>query len=385
VPARPRLRFEPPAIDFTDVAPDTVSEARVVVIENVGGAPTGLVEVTVPRGFGVAEAPGGAALRAFTDIDAGETRVVEVRCEMGTSLEGHHGELALAYAGRRSVVMLSCRPPVDVDGDGTPNDADCAPFAPDVHPGATEVCNGIDDNCDGTVDGAVCTPVSVDPAVVDFGVVGLFEPPRARTVRLRNTGPVAVKVIVETGGDMGAEPLGVRPQRVFMRAGGERDVDVTLPTWRVPPRLERPHVTLAPQGRGMLATVLPIDVVIAPDWFLLHGGRPARDVALDAAGVAHIDVYNPFWERFAITRIAVEGPDAALFRVATDGARLPGVRVAQGGTAGLTVTIDATRLARHRASWRCAWPGRCRVRAVLVVSTTHGTKSVALGAELAAP
>ena len=40
----------------------------------------------------------------------------------------------------------------DDDGDGDPNDTDCAPDDPDVHHGAEEVCNGIDDNCDGVAD-----------------------------------------------------------------------------------------------------------------------------------------------------------------------------------------------------------------------------------------
>jgi hypothetical protein len=40
----------------------------------------------------------------------------------------------------------------DKDGDGTPDPEDCAPLNPAAHPGAKEVCNGVDDNCSGAVD-----------------------------------------------------------------------------------------------------------------------------------------------------------------------------------------------------------------------------------------
>jgi hypothetical protein len=40
----------------------------------------------------------------------------------------------------------------DADGDGTPDDQDCAPLDKTIHPGAAEVCNGVDDNCNGEVD-----------------------------------------------------------------------------------------------------------------------------------------------------------------------------------------------------------------------------------------
>ncbi len=43
-------------------------------------------------------------------------------------------------------------PPVDEDGDGHPEDADCDDGEPTVHPGAIEVCNGKDDDCDALTD-----------------------------------------------------------------------------------------------------------------------------------------------------------------------------------------------------------------------------------------
>jgi hypothetical protein len=41
---------------------------------------------------------------------------------------------------------------LDDDGDGTPDDADCAPMDPAVGKLAKEVCDGIDNNCDGATD-----------------------------------------------------------------------------------------------------------------------------------------------------------------------------------------------------------------------------------------
>jgi hypothetical protein len=40
----------------------------------------------------------------------------------------------------------------DTDGDGTPDDRDCAPNDAAVHPGAIEICNSLDDDCDGVID-----------------------------------------------------------------------------------------------------------------------------------------------------------------------------------------------------------------------------------------
>ncbi len=42
--------------------------------------------------------------------------------------------------------------PVDADGDGTPDDSDCAAEDPAVYPGATELCDGVDQDCNGVVD-----------------------------------------------------------------------------------------------------------------------------------------------------------------------------------------------------------------------------------------
>ena len=47
--------------------------------------------------------------------------------------------------------LKNCLDPDD-DGDGTPDDADCAPLNPSVHPGAAEVCDGFDNDCDEKTD-----------------------------------------------------------------------------------------------------------------------------------------------------------------------------------------------------------------------------------------
>ncbi len=53
-----------------------------------------------------------------------------------------------------------CDPAADPDGDGEPNETDCAPSDPSVHPEAAEVCDGKDQDCDGETDeesdGAPC-------------------------------------------------------------------------------------------------------------------------------------------------------------------------------------------------------------------------------------
>ncbi len=43
-------------------------------------------------------------------------------------------------------------PPPDSDGDGVPDDEDCAPLDAAVYPGATDACDGLDNDCDGQLD-----------------------------------------------------------------------------------------------------------------------------------------------------------------------------------------------------------------------------------------
>jgi Putative metal-binding motif len=50
----------------------------------------------------------------------------------------------------------------DSDGDGTPDDEDCAPDDPAIHPEAAEVCDGIDQDCDGTADNGLLETLYAD-------------------------------------------------------------------------------------------------------------------------------------------------------------------------------------------------------------------------------
>ena len=63
--------------------------------------------------------------------------------------------------------------PADQDGDGTPDEFDCAPDDPSVHPGATEVCDEIDQDCDGIVDD---NPVDGQPWFTDADGDGEGDP-----------------------------------------------------------------------------------------------------------------------------------------------------------------------------------------------------------------
>ncbi|MDP2305622.1 MAG: MopE-related protein [Pseudomonadota bacterium] len=69
-------------------------------------------------------------------------------------------------SGRDIDTAADPAPPTDADGDGAPDDEDCAPDSAAIHPGAVEACNGVDDNCDGAVDEGV-TPTWYTDADAD--------------------------------------------------------------------------------------------------------------------------------------------------------------------------------------------------------------------------
>lgn len=50
--------------------------------------------------------------------------------------------------------------PVDADGDGYMNDADCDDADAAIYPGAEELCDALDNNCDNRVDGADATDLT---------------------------------------------------------------------------------------------------------------------------------------------------------------------------------------------------------------------------------
>lgn len=61
--------------------------------------------------------------------------------------------LFMALAGFVPALMgVQACEPVDTDGDGYTDDADCGPLDPEVHDGAAEVCDLKDNDCDAEVD-----------------------------------------------------------------------------------------------------------------------------------------------------------------------------------------------------------------------------------------
>lgn len=69
--------------------------------------------------------------------------------------------------------------PVDTDGDGWPDDQDCAPDDASIHFGADEECNGVDDNCDGDIDEHACEEL-VDGTATETEAAGTCGAPGCR-------------------------------------------------------------------------------------------------------------------------------------------------------------------------------------------------------------
>jgi hypothetical protein len=86
-----------------------------------------------------------------------------------------HRHLLPAVLGVPALLFVGC-PAADTDGDGVPDDADCAPENPAVFPGQDEdPSNGIDDDCDLFVDEIDDVGDDDDAARVDPGDLDVTE------------------------------------------------------------------------------------------------------------------------------------------------------------------------------------------------------------------
>ena len=70
-------------------------------------------------------------------------------------------------------VVIGTPPAADRDGDGDPDDSDCAPDDSLIYHGAPEICDdGVDNNCDGSVDCANATCAAQSPCLRCGGGAG---------------------------------------------------------------------------------------------------------------------------------------------------------------------------------------------------------------------
>jgi len=105
----------------------------------------------------------------------------------------------------------------DADGDGTPDEQDCAPDDPEIHPGAMEVCNGKDDACDGAPEpegASGCIPFHKDGDGDGSGA--------AETKCL--CGPAA-PYTAENGGDCNDSDAAIKPGAQEVCNGKDDDCD----------------------------------------------------------------------------------------------------------------------------------------------------------------